>query len=495
MKMKTLFNLFSISVVLFWLIMISLLVINTHKSNRAIYGISSTTDIKAQERRECKEIFFKNKKVGYALTILNPIKDDGYFFQEEIYLRMDIMGYLNSMNVITQCKLNQKFQLREFNFRMRSGLMVFHLKGRVVGKELIIERGDGKSIQRIRLKELPLVSSALESFFIAKRLKVGQSFHIPIFDPTTLSVRPLRIEVVKREKIRIKRLTFDSYLLRTKLWGRDFKVWISDDGEVLREEGFLGLTTIRSNAASALSGIKESSGQDLYDIVAIKVERKLTDIPSLKILKLRLKGIDLSLIDPNIWDGRRQKRIKDVIVISKERVLHNLFSYKLPFKGKDMEIYLRADINIESDSPVIKEKAEEIIGGTDNPFWACKKIVNWVYRALEKRPMLSFPSALEVLKVKAGDCNEHAVLTAALLRAAGIPAKVVIGLVYNRRCFYYHAWNEAYLGEWISLDSVMNQIPADVTHLKLIEGGPEKQARILSFIGKIKIDVMDFSYD
>ncbi|HDI79229.1 MAG TPA: hypothetical protein ENF54_06280, partial [Desulfobacteraceae bacterium] len=244
MKMKTLFNLFSISVVLFWLIMISLLVINTHKSNRAIYGISSTTDIKAQERREWKEIFFKNKKVGYALTILNPIKDDGYFFQEEIYLRMDIMGYLNSMNVITQCKLNQKFQLREFNFRMRSGLMVFHLKGRVVGKELIIERGDGKSIQRIRLKELPLVSSALESFFIAKRLKVGQSFHIPIFDPTTLSVRPLRIEVVKREKIRIKRLTFDSYLLRTKLWGRDFKVWISDDGEVLREEGFLGLTTI-----------------------------------------------------------------------------------------------------------------------------------------------------------------------------------------------------------------------------------------------------------
>jgi transglutaminase-like putative cysteine protease len=46
-----------------------------------------------------------------------------------------------------------------------------------------------------------------------------------------------------------------------------------------------------------------------------------------------------------------------------------------------------------------------------------------VYANIKKTPVLSVPNALEVLNNKMGDCNEHAVLTAALLRAAGFPRK------------------------------------------------------------------------
>jgi transglutaminase-like putative cysteine protease len=133
---------------------------------------------------------------------------------------------------------------------------------------------------------------------------------------------------------------------------------------------------------------------------------------------------------------------------------------------------------------------EKIVLPKDDPREKVKKIVNWVYSHVEKKPVLSVPNALEVLKNKVGDCNEHAVLTAALLRAAGIPAQIETGLVYLHGRFYYHAWNVAYVGKWVTTDSVFNQLPADVTHIRLIRGDGSEQLDLLGFMGKINLEVI-----
>ena len=85
-----------------------------------------------------------------------------------------------------------------------------------------------------------------------------------------------------------------------------------------------------------------------------------------------------------------------------------------------------------------------------------------------------------------------AVLLAALCRSAGIPARVAAGLVYLRGRFYYHAWNELYLNEWVAVDATLGQFPADVTHIKFIEGDMEDQVKVLNLIGKLKIEVVDY---
>ncbi|GAB6267835.1 MAG: hypothetical protein STSR0002_05750 [Smithella sp.] len=54
--------------------------------------------------------------------------------------------------------------------------------------------------------------------------------------------------------------------------------------------------------------------------------------------------------------------------------------------------------------------------------------------------------SLIFIQNKAGDCNEHSILTVALLRSAGIPAQMEAGLVYLHGRFYWHAWNVLYLG-------------------------------------------------
>jgi hypothetical protein len=85
-------------------------------------------------------------------------------------------------------------------------------------------------------------------------------------------------------------------------------------------------------------------------------------------------------------------------------------------------------------------------------------------------------SALETLERRRGDCTEAAVLLAALGRAAGIPTKVVNGLVYSREryhgasnVFMPHSWTLAYVdGEWRSFDLALGDF--DATHIALTIG-------------------------
>ena len=75
-----------------------------------------------------------------------------------------------------------------------------------------------------------------------------------------------------------------------------------------------------------------------------------------------------------------------------------------------------------------------------------------------------------------------------MARAAGLPARIAVGLVYLRGAFYYHAWPEVYLAEspqrglWLPVDPTLNQFPADATHIRLVRGGLDRQATILPLI-------------
>ena len=93
---------------------------------------------------------------------------------------------------------------------------------------------------------------------------------------------------------------------------------------------------------------------------------------------------------------------------------------------------------------------------------------------------LDLPSSLHTLGFHA---RESSLVTAALPRAAGIPAHPVSGLLQHNGRFYLHSWTEVYLGRWIPVDAMVGQFPADASHLSFVAGmadpGPDL-ARILS---------------
>ncbi len=68
-----------------------------------------------------------------------------------------------------------------------------------------------------------------------------------------------------------------------------------------------------------------------------------------------------------------------------------------------------------------------------------------------------------------GDCTEFADLFTTLARTLGLPARSIIGLVYDDVAgpgFYLHAWSEvAIAGVWVAVDPTTGQMPVDATHI------------------------------
>src|SRR3989442_1538119 len=148
--------------------------------------------------------------------------------------------------------------------------------------------------------------------------------------------------------------------------------------------------------------------------------------------------------------------------------------------------YLAPAPFIESDDAAMVATARSIVGSGRDATAAARALVAWVNEHLEQAPSVTIPSAREVLAARRGDCNEHAVLLAALARAAGIPARVVGGAMYLDGAFYYHAWTELWLGTWVSADAVLRQLPTDATHVKLLEGGPERHMELAGIVGELR---------
>lgn len=106
-----------------------------------------------------------------------------------------------------------------------------------------------------------------------------------------------------------------------------------------------------------------------------------------------------------------------------------------------------------------------------------------------------YATALEALDSRSGDCTEHALLLAALARAAGIPTRVVVGIAYtNERflgrkyVFVPHAWVQAWTGErWQSFDSGLGDFTAGYIALGFSDGELADIARVNEQLHRIEI--------
>jgi hypothetical protein len=497
-KRKRLFNILGIAVVSLWLVVIGLLVKKLHfkaeGTSVASKHVAGTID---SPQREWKEIYLKDKKVGYTVSLIKPF-DGGYLVQEEVFLRLNLMGLASGVYTATQCQVDDNFLLKSFNFSMSSGVVRFNLMGKVEGDELLLEtaRGKAKRTQRIKLSAPPMMGSCVGYFLKSREIRVGEEFKVPIFDPSTTAQKEVVFKVVAHEPITINKITYNAYRLETEMWGKMLTSWVDESGTTLKETGFMGFTIVKSSAAAAPLDMDEQGEVDFYDAASISVEKRLPEPSRVNYLKLQVDGLNSASLDPDVLGGERQRFHEGTLEISRES-LPSRAPYKIPYTGRNngMKPFLKSEFNIESDEKEIIEKARAISAGEKNPLKVSKRLFTWVYEHLEKRPVVSVPSALEVLKTGVGDCNEHATLLTALLRASGIPARLSIGLVYTRGKFFYHAWTEAYVGKWVSMDATLNQMPVDATHIKLVEGNLERQVEIAGLIGKLKLKVLDYRYD
>lgn len=150
---------------------------------------------------------------------------------------------------------------------------------------------------------------------------------------------------------------------------------------------------------------------------------------------------------------------------------------------------LKSTLAVEADHPEIVALAKKILGTEKDAYASALKISAWVGQNMVKDYGSSSDRATDALRKMRGDCTEHALLTTALLRASGIPAKRVDGVVYmmnddNVPALYWHEWVEAFVGEWTQLDPTFGQAVANASHFQV---GEEGSAEITPLIGQIKV--------
>lgn len=135
--------------------------------------------------------------------------------------------------------------------------------------------------------------------------------------------------------------------------------------------------------------------------------------------------------------------------------------------------YLVPSEFVESEHPEIVQLALELTREKSSDAEKSRAIHDWVIHHIDYDAATYLAggnrhdSALETLRERLTDCDGYARLNAALHRAAGIPAKVVIGALIDRDAgetwddiepdTVNHAWNEVYIdGRWVIQDPTLN---------------------------------------
>lgn len=429
-----------------------------------------------------------NQKIGFVHRTFTK-KDDRFLFNENVFMNINMMGINQALNIRTEGELNPDLTLASFNFNLNSSIFHFNARGHVVKDKLILLTGlpDAQEKSEIPLKDVPHISGSIYDAAFQADLEKEKTSSFSIFDPSTMSIRSIEVTRNADEIIPImgKRVLSEKYC--TNFMGAKNCAWLDKEGNILKESGLLGISMEKTSKGKALEGLTRGNSIDFTQLVSIPSNTEINEARKLRAMKVNISGIDNSLF----LHGGRQSYHHNLLTIIKENV--EAVSRPDSKISADIALFLKPSPLIQSNHPQIKAQLEKIITPTDTAEQKAKKIIDWVYRHIEKKPTLSVPNALEVLQNKSGDCNEHSVLTVAMLRAAGIPAQLETGLVYLRGRFYYHAWCVLYIDQWITADSVFNQFPADVTHIRLIRGEGDKQLNLMGVIGKIKLEVLELT--
>jgi hypothetical protein len=174
---------------------------------------------------------------------------------------------------------------------------------------------------------------------------------------------------------------------------------------------------------------------------------------------------------------------------------------QMPYKGSDETALaaLKPTRFVESDDKRVVALARQAVGEANDPAAAIKRIEAFVHKYVGKKNLsVGYASAAEVAQSREGDCTEHAVLAAAMCRAVGIPAQVVVGVAYvdlggrKGAVFGGHAWCQAYVaGKWVGLDAAMSRgCGAARITLAVGSGEPTDFFSMIHTLGYFRIESM-----
>ncbi len=449
-----------------------------------------------------KSVYFKGDKIGFMVTQSVP-KDGGLELQEDGQLTMNLLGTQAGARLRTRALVDARFNLKSFRFSLDPGTGPMEVAGTVSGHTLSLSLTSAAG-SRTLTKELaapPALSLNLARQLAAATLVVGKTYAFEVFDPATLRNQKMDVTVETRDVVTAAGRPIPVFRLASRFSGIESTSWVTELGETVREESPTGLLVVKETRERALApGLPGRGNGELLETAAVVPQpaRRIDDARTIDALRLRVSGFDLD--SPALRGAGQAVRDGEVVI---RRATAPDGTLRAAPSGETEASPTAADRGpeplIESDAPEIVAAAAKAIGNATTDADKTQRLVRFVASFLQKRPTVGIPSALEVMRTRVGDCNEHTALFVALARASDLAARVAIGVVYVHGAFYYHAWPEVFVrdggaagrGRFVPVDPTLDQYPADATHLRLVRGGLEQQAALLPALGKLRIGILD----
>ena len=403
-------------------------------------------------------------------------------------LRLSLLGQARRVEYELSAYNGADYRLRSFSFRLKSEFSDIEASGEVRGRRMLLSLVSGGETRKhvVEMADVPYIAAGLKPVLANQPLAPGKKFRFHVFEPPpTFQTVPMEIEVEGMDGVKIGGTVTTAYRLKTTYHGLILRAWIDENGNTLKEESPSGYTLIRESRQAAMTFPEGAPVFDLLALSSVPVAGLIPDKGVVDSLTLRVSGIDPSIY-PDMNGGRQAVEGNDV-VIRREDPRAILLSPSLQGAGVGGRSQARSlcpggpsedtgaggEDHGRGDGRAQGRREDRVVGPPERPEGA-RGLDSFGYRGPRK---------------PRGDCNEHTILYAALARSAGIPTRISAGVVRVLTRFYYHAWPEVYVGSWMAVDPTLGQFPADATHLRLIQGGLDKQAPIIAAIGSLRLEV------
>jgi hypothetical protein len=467
------------------------------------------------------------KQIGYASTSIDT-STTAFEVTDFFTADLPVAGQEFRASARSVITLSRGLALRTFDVSIESGIAPMSISGRAEGDSAVVFQmtmpGQPADSQRLVVQG-PILLPALipAAAMLVGDPEVGRTVTIASFDPSTMAAKDLTLRFAAESLFQlVDSAQFDSTSMRfvpalidtVRAWnlvptdGQGFSGWVDAQGRVVQATQPGGITLKRiayeiafenwrrarlaSGTASA-GGTGSARGNTVGDILegTAIAAGNLPGRNGPSQLKVRLSGTTLEGFD--LQGGRQQRDGNDLTVT---RETNDVLTADWTLAGRQagfrarFESELASEPLLQANDPAIVALAVRIAGNERDPRVVAERINKWVYDSLAKEITISIPSAVQVLRTRRGDCNEHTQLFTALARAVGIPTRIATGLAYVNGKFYYHAWPEIRLRDWVAVDPTFGQFPADAAHLRFVRGGLTRQGELLRLVGTLRIEVL-----
>jgi transglutaminase-like putative cysteine protease len=281
--------------------------------------------------------------------------------------------------------------------------------------------------------------------------------------------------------------------------------WVDAKGETIKQHSDFVISTTFYRTTKELATAKPAEITSDFGVTTlIKADKRITNPYETSEIVYRIEITDEDPFE-TIPQDDRQKLSKD----ENGKVLLTIKSFdprqSAPEGAKKPKPeFLESNNWLQSDNAKVIQAAKDAVGDATDPWDKAQRIEKWVHQNIsEKNFGRALDSAAVVVETRSGDCTEHGVLLAAMARAAGIPARVAVGLVYAERlaAFGYHMWSEVYInGRWIPVDGTLGLGHASPGHIKIFDSsmaGVDATATLLpvaAVMNRLKIEVVSWKH-